>query len=448
MTSPKLILIVDDDPAAREELCELLSDLEGVRTTAAAGGEEAWRMIRDDPPAAALIDLRLPDISGIELLKRIRTLPVDVPSVIVTGAGSIESGVEAIKLGAHDYILKPFQPEKIRALARQLADLSRLREENASLREEAGVSYALDRPVGKSPSIRKIYGLLPEIAQVDSTVLIRGESGTGKELIARAIHAASPRRGKAFIIADCTALTESLLESELFGHEKGAFTGAIRKKIGRFEQAQGGTIFLDEIGSFPPSAQLKLLRFLQERKFERVGGEETIVVDVRVIAATNQDLERLVREGRFREDLFYRVNVIPLFLPPLRERREDILLLARHFLGQFARKNRSRIEGIAPEALRLLIDHRWPGNIRELQNAMERAVVVARGKIILPGDLPPLSAAPEYANEQSLDLREHEKRLIERALSESGRNISLAAKKLGITRTTLYGKLKKFGLSL
>ncbi len=447
MSETKLILIVDDDPAAREELSDLLSDLPGVRTAAASGGEEAWRMIRETPPAAALIDLRLPDISGLELLKRVKGLPVDVPAVIVTGAGTIESGVEAIKLGAHDYLLKPFQPEKILALSRQLVDLARLRDENAALREEAGVSYALERPVGRSPAIRRIYGLIPGIAQTDSTVLIRGESGTGKELAARSIHAASPRRGNPFVVADCTALTESLLESELFGHEKGAFTGAIRRKIGRFEQAQGGTVFLDEIGAFPPSAQLKLLRFLQERKIERVGGEETIAVDVRVIAATNQELERLVAEGRFREDLFYRVNVIPLILPPLRERREDIPLLARHFLGQFARKNRSGIEEIAPEALRLLLDYRWPGNIRELQNAMERAVVVARGKTVLPGDLPSFAPPPGLPPPETLDLRENERRLVKKVLADSGWNLSLAAEKLGISRTTLYGKLKRFGLS-
>jgi len=450
MASPKLILIVDDDPAAREELSELISDLKDVRPAVAPDGEEAWRILRDDPPAAALIDLRLPDIDGIELLKRIKTLPTDIPAVIVTGAGSIESGVEAIKLGAHDYLLKPFQPEKIRALVRQLVDLSRLREENAALRKEVGLSYALDQPVGKSPAIRRIYDLIPDIADTDAAVLITGESGTGKELAARTIYSLSRRKDRPFVVADCTALSEHLLESELFGHERGAFTGAIKRKIGRFEQARGGTIFLDEIGAFSATAQLKLLRFLQEHSFERVGGEETIKIDVRVIAATNQDLGALVHAGRFRDDLYYRVNVVGLHLPPLRERTEDIPLLARYFMEYYCRANNKKLKEISRETMALLLDHAWPGNIRELRNAIERGVVISRGEVLSPEDLPPSIVGKGWQDDRRpvRTLRDLEKAAVIKALLETDYNIYQAAKILGISRSTLYGKIRKLGITI
>jgi transcriptional regulator with PAS, ATPase and Fis domain len=283
--------------------------------------------------------------------------------------------------------------------------------------------------------------------QTDSTVLVQGESGTGKELFARAIHYNSPRKDKPFVIADCTALTESLLESELFGHEKGAFTGAIKRKIGRFEQANEGTIFLDEIGDISPMAQLKLLRVLQERKFERVGGEETIEVNVRVIAATNKNLEKLMEDGKFREDLYYRLNVISVFMPPLRERRPDIPELAKEFLNQYSRKSNKWVKGISDDAYKLLMDYNWPGNIRELENAMERAVVISKGNVIDTGDFPAKMQRPVEAGERaSNSLYENEKSLIARVLDDYNYNIYKAAKELGISRSTLYGKMKKFNI--
>jgi len=447
MEKEKTLLIVDDDELACEELKNLLSDAVNEKITLAYNGAEARKAIESERLALALLDYKLPDTNGIELLKKIKARDVQTPVIIITGVGSIESGVEAMKEGAHDYILKPFQPEKIRALVKNLLDLQKLREENISLRQELGIKYSLDQPIGKSVKIRRIYDLLPELAQTEATILIRGESGTGKELLAKSIHYNSPRRDKPFIIADCTALNESLLQSELFGHEKGAFTGAIRKKTGRFEQADGGSIFLDEIGAFSPAAQHKLLRVLQEKTLERVGGENTIIVDVRVIVATNQNLEEMVKAGDFREDLYYRINVVSIELPPLRERKEDIPLLARYFLELFCRKNRKDIREIDNEVYRYLIDYEWPGNIRELENTIERAVVIARGNVIRSEDLPEvILKAKKEIPAGGNTLRENEKSLIIKVLTGKKYNISQTAKELGITRSTLYGKMKKLGI--
>lgn len=448
MDSKKILLIVDDDEMACEELQNLLSDVENTKIVLAYTGSEAQKVIEREELALALLDYKLPDTTGIKLLKLIKAGNIEIPVIIITGVGSIESGVEAIKEGAHDYILKPFRPEKIRALVKNLLAYQKLREENIALREELGIKYSLNQPIGKSVKIRRIYDLLPELAQTEATILIRGESGTGKELLAKSIHYNSPRRDKPFIIADCTALSESLLESELFGHEKGAFTGAIKRKTGRFEQADEGSIFLDEIGAFSPASQHKLLRVLQERTLERVGGEETITVDVRIIVATNQNLEEMVKAGSFREDLYYRINVISIDLPPLREREEDIPLLAHYFLELFSRKNKKEIKGIDNDVYRLLIDYEWPGNIRELENTMERAVVIVRGNMIRREDLPAtLQKADEDSPAGGNSLREHEKSLIIKVLTEKNYNISQTARKLGITRSTLYGKMKKLGIT-
>jgi two-component system response regulator AtoC len=447
MENKEIVLVVDDDESVCSMLDKLISSMIDEEVVCAASGEEAKKIINENKLMLAMLDYKLPDTNGIELLKLIKSIDVDVPVVIVTGFGTIESGIEAIREGAYDYVLKPFHPEKIHALVRGLTNLRVLKEENIALREELGIKYTMGQLIGKSDKIRKVYDILPDLMQTDSTVLIQGESGTGKELFARAVHYNSPRKEKPFIIADCTALTESLLESELFGHEKGAFTGAIKRKIGRFEQANGGTIFLDEIGDISPMAQLKLLRVLQEKKFERVGGEETIEVDVRVAAATNKDLEKLMEEGKFREDLYYRLNVISIYMPPLRERKSDIPDLAKEFLDQFSKKNKKWVKGISDDAYKLLIDYNWPGNIRELENAMERAVVISKGNIIDMGDFPSkMQKFAEGTESASNSLYENEKSLIARVLTEYDYNIYKTAKQLGISRSTLYGKMKKLNI--
>ena len=449
MDRERVILIVDDEEGIREVLKKLIEKMVEERVVCAATGAEAEEVIREKKLMLALLDYKLPDKSGIDILKEIKAADAEAPVVMLTGYGTIEVGIEAIKEGAYDFLLKPVSPEKIHALVRGLVAYRELKDENIALREELGIKHSFGHLIGKSEKIKKIYELLPDLAQTDSTVLIQGESGTGKELLARAIHHNSPRKDKPFIIADCTILTESLLESELFGHEKGAFTGAIRQKIGRFEQANGGTIFLDEIGDISPVAQLKLLRVLQERKFERVGGEETIEIDVRVIAATNKDLEKRIAEGKFREDLYYRINVFPVVMPPLRERQEDVSLLAREFLERFSRKNGKMIKDFSGEVYRSFLDYGWPGNIRELENAVERAVVVAKGNIVNEEDLPArVRAHPSGASapQVGFSLDENEKALVVKALSQHEGNISKAAKELGISRSTLYSKLRKYDL--
>ncbi|MGB3081483.1 MAG: sigma-54 dependent transcriptional regulator [Candidatus Omnitrophota bacterium] len=447
METKEIVLVVDDDESICSMLNKLVSNIVDEEIVCVGSGEKAKEVIKENRLMLAILDYKLPDSTGIELLKLIKSIDAEVPVVIITGFGTIESGIEAIKEGAYDYILKPFHPEKIHALVRGLTNLRVLREENIALREELGVKYTMGQLIGKSDKIRKIYDLLPDLMQTDSTVLVQGESGTGKELFAKAIHYNSPRKDKPFIIADCTALTESLLESELFGHEKGAFTGAIKRKIGRFEQANGGTIFLDEIGDISPMAQLKLLRVLQEKKFERVGGEETIEVDVRVIAATNKNLEKLMEEGKFREDLYYRLNVISVYMPPLRERKTDIPELAKEFLNQYSRKSNKWVKGISDDGYKLLMDYNWPGNIRELENAMERAVVISKGNIIDMGDFPSkMQKFAEGGESASNSLYENEKSLIARVLTEYDYNIYKTAKELGISRSTLYGKMKKFNI--
>ncbi|MGD2279180.1 MAG: sigma-54 dependent transcriptional regulator [Candidatus Omnitrophota bacterium] len=447
MENKEIALIVDDDEGSAKLLKKIIEPMLEEEVICASNGTEAKEIINKKKLILAVLDYQLPDTTGVELLKLIKSIDADIPVVIVTGFGTIESGIEAIKEGAFDYILKPFQTEKIHAMVRGLTNLRLLKEENIALREELGLRYSMDRLIGKSDKIRKIYDLLPDLMNTDSTVLIQGESGTGKELLARAIHYNSPRKEKPFVIADCTALAENLLESELFGHEKGSFTGAIKRKIGRFEQADGGTIFLDEIGDISPVAQLKLLRVLQEKKFERVGGEETVEVDVRVIAATNKDLDKLMEEGKFREDLYYRLNVISVYMPPLRERKEDIPVLAKEFMQQFSKKNDKWIKKISDEAYRSLTDYDWPGNIRELENAIERAVVIAKGNIIRKEDLPhKVQGSIESFAAESNSLRENEKSLIARVLKECDNNINKAAKELEISRSTLYGKMEKFGL--
>jgi DNA-binding NtrC family response regulator len=403
----------------------------------------------------AILDIEMPGMNGIELLKRIKQKDATLNVVMITAYGSLQSAVEAMRLGAYDYLTKPFQMDEIKHVVEKALERERLITENRELHRELEEQYRFTGIVGKSPRMDEVYELVSRVASTNASVLIQGESGTGKELVARSIHYNSRRKGRPLVILNCAALAEGVLESELFGHEKGAFTGAIKRKAGRFELAHEGTLFLDEIGEIPVATQLKLLRVLQEHEFERVGGEKTIKVDVRIIAATNRDLMNAVREGRFREDLYYRLNVVTINIPPLRERREDIPALAEHFLEKFAVETGKRIDGIDPKAREMLVHYDWPGNVRELENIMERAVVLEKGDTITPASLPvPLRVEGE---EESLRipqgtgsitevLEDLEKQLIVKALKDNGGSQTAAANTLGLKRSTLRYKLEKYGL--
>jgi len=444
------ILIVDDDPGHRGMLTTLLADW-GYRLEEAADGETAVAMCRERAFDLILMDVRMAGISGIEALKEIKAYNPAIPILIMTAYSNVETAVEAIKSGAYDYLTKPLDFDDLRLTLDRALDHASLRDENKALRQTLSASFDPGGIIGQSSPMHRLLEMLATIAPSEATVMITGESGTGKELIARAIHVNSPRRKGPYVAVNCAALTETLLESELFGHEKGAFTGADRRREGRFLAADKGTIFLDEIGEMPLSMQVKLLRVIQEREIQRVGGDHTLKVDVRIVAATNRDLLAEVEAGRFRQDLYYRLNVVALALPPLREREEDIPLLASHFLAKFAIKNGKRIKGFTPEAMDRLLKHQWPGNVRELENAVERAVVLARGEYISERELPPALSGggagegrPEggFAN---LTLEELERLAILDALDAAGGNKSEAARRLGITRKTMHSKLVKYG---
>jgi two-component system response regulator HydG len=444
------ILIVDDDPGHRGMLTTLLADW-GFRVEAAADGETAVARCREQAFDLILMDVRMTGISGIEALKEIKAYNPAIPILIMTAYSDVETAVEAIKAGAYDYLTKPLDFEDLRLTMERALDHASLRDENKTLRQTLAASFDTGGIIGQSPSMRRLMEMLATIAPSEATVMVTGESGTGKELIARAIHANSPRRKGPYIAVNCAALAETLLESELFGHEKGAFTGAEKRREGRFLVADKGTIFLDEIGEMPMSMQVKLLRAIQEREIQRVGGDQTLKIDVRIVAATNRDLMVEVEAGRFRQDLYYRLNVVTLALPPLREREEDIPLLAVHFLSKFAEKNGKHIKGFTPEAMDRMLKHSWPGNVRELENAVERAVVLALGEYIGERELPPqLSGAsgeigrPDggFAN---MTLEELERLAILDAMDATGGNKSEAARRLGITRKTLHSKMTKYG---
>lgn len=446
------ILVVDDEESHRIMLRAVLQE-EGYQVAEVADGPDAIRAVEQEPFDLILLDIRMTTMDGIETLTEIRKVSPFVPVLMMTAYASVKTAVEALKAGAFEYLTKPLDIEELKILIEKALEHYHLREENLALRERLGDRFDFSKIIGKSEKMKELFDLLAQVAPTDATVLILGESGTGKELVTNAIHHNSPRATQPFIKVACAALPETLLESELFGHEKGAFTGAIARKEGRFQLAHRGAIFLDEVGEMSAATQAKILRVLQEKEFEPLGSARTVKVDVRVIAATNKDLDKEIREGRFREDLFYRLNVVPVSLPPLRERKEDILALASHFLSIYREKNKKELREISGKALDLLVRYDWPGNIRELENCIERAVVIARGEIIAPADLPPQIQALSSEKEDSevrfpsgISLQEVEKALILRTLEDTGGNRSRAAEILGINRRTLQMKLKEYGM--
>ncbi|MFQ5898322.1 MAG: sigma-54-dependent transcriptional regulator [Candidatus Methylomirabilia bacterium] len=450
MSDPATLLVVDDDPAVRQSLERTLMR-EGYQVVLASDGEVALERLRDRNADLVLADLKMPGLSGLELLRAAKVIAPDVDVIMLTAFGTVEEAVKAIKDGAYDFLTKPFQRNQLLRLIRQALERRALIQENRALQRRVEDLLRQGVVIGTSPAFRRMMGFVEQVATSSATVLIQGDSGSGKELVARAIHERSPREAGPFIAVNCAALPETLLESELFGYEKGAFTGAAGRKEGRFELANGGTLFLDEVADLSPFTQAKILRVLQEGEFERVGGTKTIRVDVRIVAATNQDLTRLVAEKRFREDLYYRLNVITVTVPPLRERREDIPVLAHHFLRVYAAKNNRHLEGFSEEALARLEGYSWPGNVRELENALERAVVVARGSTIQVSDLPESVAGATPLPEGVVTVRigtplgEVEQRLLEATLRATRGHKTLTARLLGIDPKTLSRKLKQSG---
>jgi two-component system, NtrC family, response regulator HydG len=453
MTAKNTLLVVDDDFAHRTMLKTLISGW-GYEVREADDGAAAVEAVHKDPFDLILMDIRMVRVSGLEALEEIQRFNPALPVILMTAYASVETAVEALKKGAYDYLTKPLDFDELRLALERALEHTHLREENRVLRERLGTRFDRGNLIGRSAAMTRLLDLVAQVAPSEATALVTGESGTGKEMIAGAIHYNSPRKGGPFIRINCAAITETLLESELFGHEKGSFTGADRRKEGKFRQADGGTIFLDEVSEMSLGMQVKLLRVLQEREFTRVGGEELIRVDVRVIAATNRDLLRAVTEGRFREDLYYRLNVVNLRVPPLRERKEDIPLLAQHFLKIFAERNRKALKGFTPRALDRLLRYHWPGNVRELMNTVERGVVLSRADVldeedvapVLEADSPRAPADPAAASAGGdTSLESVEKATILKTLEEAGGNKSEAARRLGITRRTLHLKLKKYG---
>jgi len=391
----KTLLIVDDEPNIRRVLTAVFEKA-GYRVLTAENGRKALDVVSSEPDVNVMIcDLIMPDLNGVEVLKSAKEINPQLSVVMITAHGTIKTAVDAMKLGAFDYITKPFDMDEIKLVVKNAAERSELLEENIHLKQELKSRYSFEGIIGSSSKMQEVFKIVERVANSNATVLIRGESGTGKELIARAIHYNSPRAARPFIAVSCAALPETLLESELFGYEKGAFTGAVGQKAGRFELAHQGTLFLDEVPEISPPVQVKLLRVLQEREFERVGGTKTIKVDVRLIAATNRDLEQLVAEGHFRPDLYYRLQVIQVFLPPLRERTEDIPLLVQHFIEKYNKENGKFVKGVTDETMELLMKYRWPGNVRELENVIERGVVLADANedLITPDLLPSMLQA-------------------------------------------------------
>jgi two-component system response regulator HydG len=458
MTSSKTakILIVDDDPGHLASVKMIVRSW-GYAVETAEDGDMAVDMVKSEPVDLILMDVRMTNMSGIEALKEIKAYNPAIPVIIMTAYSSIGSAVEALKAGAYDYLIKPLDFEILKLAIERASEHAGLKEENRALKAHLKEDYDMANIIGRSLSMIKLLEMMSMIAPSEATVLITGESGTGKELIARSLHFNSPRREKPLVVVNCAAITETLLVSELFGHEKGAFTGADKRREGRFKLADRGSIFLDEIGEMSPAMQAKLLRVLQEKEIQRVGGEETIRVDVRVIAASNRDLKAEVAQGRFREDLFYRLNVMPLNVPPLRERQEDIPLLAQHFMKKFAEKNRKTVKGFVPLAMDMLINYEWPGNVRELENAIERAVILLTGEHITEQQLPlnitekyPYLTEPSASEARVTDglrsLEEIEREAIFETLKASGGNKAEAARRLGITRKTLHNKLKNYKL--
>jgi len=451
MKQKNRILVVDDDTAHRTMLHALIGGWR-YEISEADDGSTAVAEVKEKPYDLVLMDVRMLKVSGVEALREIKLFNPAVPVIIMTAYSSVESAVSAIKDGAYDYLTKPLDFDKLKLSLERAMDHIHLKEENRLLKENLGISFDRRNIIGRSPAMARLLETVALVAPSEATVLITGESGTGKELIAGAIHFNSARKEGPFVKINCAAITDTLLESELFGHEKGSFTGADRRKEGRFIQANGGSILLDEISEMPPAMQVKLLRVLQEREITRVGGENAVKTDVRVIAATNRDLKDMVAAGVFREDLYYRLNVVSLNTPPLRERREDIPLIAQTFLDMFAEKNRKKIKGFTPGAMDKIVKYGWPGNVRELMNAIERAVVLARTDYLDEKDLPAIQGdLPEIASlmpeeNMNMPLEEIEKITILKTLESLKGNKSETARRLGITRRTLHKKLKKYGV--
>ena len=452
--SQESILIVDDDEKIREFLSDILKE-EGYEITTAEDGEKAIDLLKNRNFQLVLTDLKMPKVNGLEVIREYQSLYPHGAGIVITGYGSIESAVEAMKVGAYDYVTKPFKIDEIKIVIKRAIKQQRLEIENLSLRKHLRKKYKFENIIGDSDAIQEVFQLIEKVSDTDSTILIRGESGTGKELIAKAIHFNGYRKEKPLIPVNCGAIPEELLESELFGHVKGAFTGATSARVGRFELAHNGTIFLDEIGDMSPSLQVKVLRVLQEQEFERVGGTNTIKVNVRIIAATNQDLENAVIEKRFREDLYYRLNVIPINVPPLRKRKSDIPLLIHHFIERFNKEKKKNVEQLTQDVIEALLQYDWPGNIRELENTIERLVILkGKGKISIR-DLPEkLLRGAQIKSFPRLDIpedgicfktvvTEFEKELIIQALNKSDWVKNKAAKMLNLKRTTLVEKMKK-----
>ncbi|NOS83094.1 MAG: sigma-54-dependent Fis family transcriptional regulator [Nitrospira sp.] len=456
------ILVVEDDESLQDLLRSLLSQ-KGCEVRIVGSGQEAIRVAQEIPVHVLLTDLKLPDIDGLTVLERVLKIDSKVIGIVMTGYGSIDCAVKAMKAGAFDFLTKPFENEVFAASIDRALEAYRRRERGLSSRKAVSGQYQVEQFIGTSEPIKRVLEFVAKVADHGSTVLIQGESGTGKELVARMLHFTSTRKDRPLIPVNCGAIPENLLESELFGHEKGAFTGAVQTRIGRFESAHGGTIFLDEIGELSLGLQVKLLRVLQERSFERVGGTKTINVDVRVVAATNQDLEEAVRQKRFREDLYYRLNVIPVTIPPLRDRKSDIPELVNHFLAKLSRGKQKAATGCSPDAMARLLEYHWPGNIRELENMVERLAVMSHSETIEASDLPdrlprPVTAVEEPAaqfisfSDQGINLSREieqlENRLIVGALRQANGITTKAAQLLQVNRTTLIEKMKRKGFSL
>ncbi|MFH1905508.1 MAG: sigma-54 dependent transcriptional regulator [bacterium] len=447
------ILIIDDEKSMLEFLSIMLTK-DGFSVATSDMGQEGINMFKNTHFDLVIIDIKMPEVSGIDVLKSIRSYDTSAVVLMITAYASVDTAIEAMKLGAFDYIAKPFKIERIRVVIGKALQQRKLLDENINLRKQLKSEYGFKNIIGNSLPIRDVFDKVRKISHTDATVLLYGETGAGKELFARAIHYNSPRKNEPFISIDCGALTETLLESELFGHVKGAFTGAIEHKKGLFEAADGGTIFLDEVGVASPQIQTKLLRVLQEHEIKRVGGNKSIKVDVRVIAATNTDLEQQIKDGKFREDLFYRLSVIPIVLPTLRERRDDIPLLVNHFLKKYARKAGSKSKKILPEVVQILMKYNWPGNIRELENVIERAVILEEG------DTVSIESLPDKLREQETDeehliveglkntVEQTERNIILKAFKECAENQYQTAKKLKVSRQNLQYKLKKYRINV
>jgi DNA-binding NtrC family response regulator len=442
------ILIVDDEEIMRESLTDWLKE-DGYEVLAVEDGFKALEAVQSQDFSVMLVDLKMPKMDGLEVLREVKRLGFDIPVIIITAYATVDTAVAAMKEGAYDYIIKPFNPEELGLTIKKIIERQHLLKENILLRKELSKRYQFGDIIGKSPKMQSVFELIRTVAPSKSTILICGESGTGKEMVARAIHETSLRKDGPFIALACGALPETLLEAELFGYEKGAFTGANIQKKGKIELADGGTLFLDDIADISLKTQVDLLRVLQEREFRRLGGTETIKVDVRIIAATNKDLLKLVEQGKFRDDLYYRLNVITITIPPLRERKEDIPLLVTHFLQKYNIETGKKIEKIAESALNILMDYQWPGNVRELENTIEHAVVVTEGNVILPEALPDfLKQKKTLPTDTKKSLEEVEKQHIIQVLKENQGNISRAAEVLGINRVTLYRKIKEYNIQV